>query len=113
MTTLTFEKFPDCPDLPCQCPRASDGCVCIDSERALNAWAYNGYSVPMTQEQRLWCIPQIYNGPDPLMKPPPWRVANYSDRELAGAVLISWADQGRFLLACRPHSQNPSKDSQS
>lgn len=104
MADLVVQPMPDYPIISCQCPlrekdgkfvrrSEDDGCTCINSERALIAWAYNDFYRQMTQEQRMWCMVQVDNAVDPMLKMPLSRLASLSDKELAGAVLISWIDQ--------------------
>jgi hypothetical protein len=44
------------PDIKCKC---EDDCLCPPQERALRAWAYEGYNIPMTEEQKEWCLKEI------------------------------------------------------
>jgi len=102
---LVVQPMPEHPIISCQCPLRQaqdgklvrrtndDGCTCINSERALIAWAYNDFYRSMTHEQRLWCMVQIDNAVDPMLKIPLSRMMSFSDNELAAAVLISWIDQ--------------------
>jgi hypothetical protein len=93
MAKIPAPNFPNPPKLPCQCFPQRDGCVCLDFERALKAWAYRDYQEPMTAEQRSWCIEEIFRSPDPMLRIPLSTVLMYSDKELAGVAMMSLMDQ--------------------
>ena len=64
------------------------GCVCDPTERALRAWGWGIYDVPMTSEQREWALNEIgqvegYNRADH---------EGDDDRMLARNVMSAWAD---------------------
>jgi hypothetical protein len=91
---IAVQTLPSCPVLQCQCPGVI-GCDCIDSERALRAWAYHGWAFPMTPDQRAWCIGQYHLAGDAVDHLSTDQLSLMSDRDLAGATLIAWMDYGR------------------
>lgn len=79
------------PDAPCCAPDYPGGCVCLRAERALRAWSDLAIEVPMTAEQRAFCLDEIgsVEGYD--------RTAHQSDEdsELARATICAWTDYCR------------------
>lgn len=74
---------------PAQCvcfaPGECDGCVCMDSERALRAWGYGGAPMPaMTPQQRKECIEEAVYMDEGTNRED---FAGLSDSDLAKAVL--------------------------
>lgn len=86
-------------NLPCVCYVHTDefnDCLCSPDECVLRHYAYKGFAEPMTAEQRDWCIREAnYFGEGPYS---PEELKNYSDRDLATAVLGAWNDYVRSQL---------------
>lgn len=83
------------PNLPavsvCVCRADESACDCGKTERALRAWMHGKLTVPMTQEQRTWCLEEIdsvegYSARDYL---------GVKDALLASGVIDAWLDYCR------------------
>ncbi len=78
------------PDVDCcTASRRALGCVCGVTERVLRAYASLRCTVPMTADQRAWCIDQVRQVEGQ-------SASNYDmDEELARMVLAAWLDYAR------------------
>lgn len=98
---MTENEIPNCPQCSgCHCyPEEEKAanlaggthCICGDTEKALRRWANGSLIVPMTKEQRDWCLEEI-DGVEGYSKAD---YQNDSDGELARIVLTAWSDYCR------------------
>jgi hypothetical protein len=78
-------------ELPCYClfhVRRNEACICHPDECVLRHYAYTDYRVPMTQEQREWCIREADHAGEGYYSRE--ELAGYKDKELDRAVLNAW-----------------------
>lgn len=94
-----MKEMPDpIPEVPCMCagsmwvPTAED-CMCEAGEAALRAWQYGKAPVPMTPEQRQWCMNEIRSVGDSTSQPD--NFDNHTDADLGRDTIHAWADYCR------------------
>lgn len=79
--------FPDSTKVAC-CIGTPENCVCTHDERILRAYAYSGFSEPMTPEQRKACIDEADSAGEGFYRVD--ELSKLDDQQLASAVIDAW-----------------------
>lgn len=75
------------------CCSVESACVCGAEERVLRAYTEGRYTIPMSPEQREWCLDAAEHAGEGAY--PRDEASNFSDSELANWVLDAWNDYVR------------------
>lgn len=75
------------------CCMGPHGCVCDQVERVIRAYQEGRRIIPLTAEQRAWCVREADRAGEGLYRPA--ELEALSDRNLARAVLYAWAEYCR------------------
>ncbi len=86
--------FPNPPAAPCcSFPAPATECMCSPNEQVVRAYMDGDVTVPMSAEQRAWCVAEVRRASDATDQPETFD--QHSDKELASATYWSWVDYCR------------------